>query len=89
MNFNPSPRQNEVKYFHKKCQYKIFLIEKTLKLAKIEIPKKKKTRRTTVCNLTKTSESEVSYRKCRYMIMSVKNVMSHSKVYFAFLKVVM
>ena len=43
MNFNPSPRQNEVKYFHKKCQYKIFLIEKTLKLAKIGIPKKKKT----------------------------------------------
>ena len=86
MNFNPSPRQNEVKYFHKKCQYKIFLIEKTLKLAKIGIPKKKKT---TVCNLTKTSESEVSYRKSRYMIISVKNVMSHSKVYFAFLKVVM
>ena len=86
MNFNPSPRENEVKYFHKKCQYKIFLIEKTLKLAKIGIPKKKKN---TVCNLTKTSESEVSYRKSRYMIISVKNVMSHSKVYFAFLKVVM
>ena len=46
-------------------------------------------KKNTVCNLTKTSESEVSYRKSRYMIISVKNVMSHSKVYFAFLKVVM
>ena len=63
-----------------------FSYRKDIETRKNRNTKKKKT---TVCNLTKTSESEVSYRKCRYMIISVKNVMSHSKVYFAFLKVVM
>ena len=66
-----------------------FSYRKDIETRKNRNTKKKKTRRTTVCNLTKTSESEVSYRKFRYMIISIKNVMSHSKVCFAFLKVVM
>ena len=66
-----------------------FSYRKDIETRKNRNTKKKQNRRTTVCNLTKTSESEVSYRKSRYMIISIKNVMSHSKVYFAFLKVVM
>ena len=39
--FQTPPSQNEAKYFHKKCWDKSALIEKTLKLAKIQKAKKK------------------------------------------------
>ena len=52
---------NEVKYFHNKYKNKSILIEKTLKLAK---SRKQWKNRTEVCNLTKTSKSEISCRKC-------------------------
>ena len=53
---------------------------------KNDIETRKKPKLTEICNATKTNKSQVTSRKCLYMMTSVKNITSHSKSFYCFLE---